>query len=161
MGDRPGWGVTRVLLVDDDPTFRGLGWGSLGRRADLSVEAVSTPREALDAMRDRPVDAVVTDVSLPGAAGDGVALYRAVRDRRPTLPVVFFTGTPSRTLARSVDLRGDDAVGYVRKGPLPERYDALARWIERSVDREPALDRGRGGGPGESSAARAIEWFCR
>jgi hypothetical protein len=68
---------------------------------------------------------------------------------------VFFTGTPSRMLAGSVDLRGDDAVGYVRKGPLPERYDALARWVERAVDRS------RGVGPERASVARAIDWFCR
>jgi DNA-binding NtrC family response regulator len=144
-----------VLLVDDDPTFRELGVGTLERRADLSVEAVPTPREALDALRERPLDAMVTDLSLPGVGGDGPALYRAVRDRRPTLPVVFFTGTPSRMLAGSVDLRGDDAVGYVRKGPLPERYDTLARWVERAVDRS------RGVGPERASVARAVEWFCR
>jgi DNA-binding NtrC family response regulator len=144
-----------VLLVEDDPTFRGLGVRTLERRADLSVEGVPTPREALDALEERPVDAVVTDASLPDAEGDGLDIYRGVRDRRPTLPVVFFTGTPSRMLAGSVDLRGDDAVGYVRKGPLPERYDALARWVERAVDRS------RGVGPERASVARAIDWFCR
>jgi DNA-binding NtrC family response regulator len=129
--------------------------GTLERRTGLSVAAVRTPREALDALRGRPVDAVVTDASLPAADGDGPDLYHAVRVRHPTLPVVFFTGTPSRALAGSVDLREDPAAGYVRKGPLPERYDALARWVERAVDRS------RGDGFGDASAARAIEWFCR
>jgi hypothetical protein len=78
-----------------------------------------------------------------------------------TLPVVFFTGTPSRALAGSVDLRGDPAAGYVRKGPLPERYDALVRWTERAVERGRTVDRIRGSGSGQASTARAIEWFCR
>lgn len=155
MSERPPWERIRVLLVDDDPTFRRLGAGTLGRRTDLSVEAVPTPREALDVLGERPVDAVVTDASLPGAEGDGPDLYRAVRDHRPTLPVVFFTGTPSRVLAGSVDLRADPAAGYVRKGPLPERYGALARWVERAVDRE------RGVESAEPSVVRAITWFCR
>jgi DNA-binding NtrC family response regulator len=161
LSERPSWKRLRVLLVDDDQTFRGLGVGTLERRADLSVEAVPTSREALDALGERPVDAVVTDVSLPGSEDDGLDLYRAVRDRWSTLPVVFFTGSPSRALAGSVDLRGDPAAGYVRKGPLPERYDALARWIERAVERGRTVERGRSPGTGGASAARAIEWFCR
>lgn len=144
----------RVLLVDDDPTFRDLGVRALRRQDGLWAEAVATPRDALDALGERPVDAVASDVDLPGAEGDGGELYRDVRERWPALPFVFFTGTPSGRLPSSVDLRADPAVCYVRKGALPSRYRALARRIERVVGRQRAT------GP-PTSVAGAIEAFCR
>lgn len=144
----------RVLVVDDDPSFRALCRRALDRRGHSSPRAVSTPREALETLGARPVDAVVSDVDLPGADGDGVDLYLAVRERWPTLPVVLFTGTPAVGLPAGVDLRADPAVGYVRKGCLPERYDALDRTITRAVGRAQPVDTA-------GSALRAVEEFCR
>jgi hypothetical protein len=66
---------------------------------------------------------------------------------------VFFTGRPAGWLSERVDLRADPAAAYVRKGCLPERYDALSRRIERALDRDPTVDAG--------AAVRTIEWFCR
>ena len=144
-----------MLVVDDDPALRGLCVEGLGRRGRVSPLAVPTPGEALAALRERTVDAVVSDVALPGADGDGVDLYRAVRERWPALPFVFFTGTPAVRLSERVGLREDPAVGYVRKGCLPERYDALGRRVGRAVGPDLTVESGR------ASALRAIEEFCR
>lgn len=150
-------GRVQVLLVDDDPTFQALGGGALGRHGDLSVTVASTVADALCTLRRGGVDAVVSDVDLPGTSDDddGIDLYRAVRERWPTRPFLFFTGRPPRWLSERVDLRADPVVGYVRKGCLPERYDALARRVRRGVERERIPD------VGMASTARAIEWFCR
>ncbi|PSQ07119.1 hypothetical protein BRC93_16705 [Halobacteriales archaeon QS_5_70_15] len=43
------------------------------------------------------------------SGGHGVELYRAVRDDRPALPFVFFTGRPAGWLSERVDLRADPA----------------------------------------------------
>ena len=144
-----------MLVVDDDPAFRNLCAEGLERRADLSPVAASTPGEALAVLGGGTVDAVVSDVSLPSADGDGVDLYRAIRERWPALPFVFFTGTPAARLSVRVDLRADPAVDYVRKGCLPERSGVLGRRVERAVDRS------RAAAVGEGSALRAIERFCR
>ena len=145
----------RVLVVDDDPAFRGLCVEGIGRGGRADPLAASTPREALAVLEERTIDVVVSDVSLPGADGDGVDLYRAVRDRWPALPFVFFTGTPAVALSTRVDLREDSAVRYVRRGCLPGRYHALRRRIERSVDRDRPVESVR------DSPLRAIEAFCR
>lgn len=144
-----------MLVVDDDPVFRGLCVEGLGRRRGLSSVSSSTPREALAVLEERTIDVVVSDVDLPGAAdGDGADLYRAVRDRWPALPFVFFTGTPPGRLATEVDLRADPAAGYVRRGCLPGRFDALAGRIERTTGAPPAE-------LGEASTLLAIDRFCR
>ena len=145
----------RVLLVDDDPVFGTLLAGAFADRDGRRPETASTTAEALDRLRARPVDAVVSDCDTARSKRAGVDLYRAVRRRWPSLPFVFFTGTPAVDLSDAVDLRGDPAVAYVRKGCLPERLRALAQRVGRAVERDGSTDRGR------ASAARAIESFCR
>jgi CheY-like chemotaxis protein len=38
---------------------------------------------------------LVTDIDLPGTL-DGIALARAIRERAPSIPVVFISGRPSK-----------------------------------------------------------------
>jgi two-component system response regulator RegX3 len=74
-----------VLLVEDDdaiaePLIEGLS--SHG----FEVTWVRTGREAQDAM---PVELVLLDLGLPGE--DGMAVFRRLRERIPSLPVIMLT----------------------------------------------------------------------
>ena len=55
-----------------------------------------------------PVDALVSDLSMPGM--DGVALIRAVQERRPHMPAILLTGYAGDVTAF--------AVGKTFKGPF-------------------------------------------
>ncbi len=79
----------RICLIDDDPIVRDAL--SLGL-SDAGFDVLVAPgaAAALDMMgRDR-VDAVVTDMKMPGF--DGGALIAALRERWPELPVVAISG---------------------------------------------------------------------
>ena len=82
----------RVLLADtDEPTLAVLRHRL--ERAGLAVEAVDNGPDALDAVRQSPVDVVVAANQLPGL--DGVSLLRALRDGdapAPPVVVVFWPG---------------------------------------------------------------------
>ncbi len=83
-----------IVLVDDEPHVRttlaehlqGLGYAVA---AYPSGEAALTMVE-----RGEKLDALVTDLSMPGM--DGLTLSAAVRARRPSLPVIVLTGYVDR-----------------------------------------------------------------
>jgi CheY-like chemotaxis protein len=65
-----------VLIVDDDVDARELTKEILGNYgADVSTAA--TADEAVEALRHREIDALVSDISLPGE--DGYSLIRRIR----------------------------------------------------------------------------------
>jgi CheY-like chemotaxis protein len=78
-----------VLVVDDDGSSR----HSLRRVLERSGFAVFTAmhgRDALDRVRARIIDAVVTDMVMPEM--DGVELIRALAAEYPDLPIVAMIG---------------------------------------------------------------------
>jgi two-component system, cell cycle sensor histidine kinase and response regulator CckA len=86
-----------VLLVEDEETVR-LMTRQVLRRAGWSVIEAASGGEALqliDAMA-HPVDALVSDVVMPGMSG--IALAEAVLDRSPDIRVVLLSGYTAETL---------------------------------------------------------------
>ena len=80
----------RLLLVDDDDPVRHVLAAELAGHG-YTVIPVASGAAAL-ALLDagEPVDAIVSDLSMPGM--DGVALIRAVQERRPHMPAILLTG---------------------------------------------------------------------
>jgi CheY-like chemotaxis protein len=81
-----------VLVVDDEEDARDLLVTVL-EKCGASVRAVGTVAEALDALRERMPDILVSDIGMPG--GDGYDLIRKVRElsesRAGSLPAVALT----------------------------------------------------------------------
>jgi two-component system, cell cycle sensor histidine kinase and response regulator CckA len=128
-----------VLLVEDEVTVRDAARLVL-QRAGFTVLAPDDPREALDLLEARlaPIDALVTDVVMPGLSGRELA--RRAMVARPNLGVVLLSGyTPETTDV--ADLLGRGA-RYASK-PLPPRD--LVQLVE-SVMTDRMADRSRGGG---------------
>ncbi len=80
----------RLLLVDDDEPVRQVLAAELAGHG-YTVIPVASGAAAL-ALLDagERVDALVSDLSMPGM--DGVALIRAAQERRPDMPAVLLTG---------------------------------------------------------------------
>jgi len=78
-----------VFVVDDDHTSLKLLESSLAR-VGYPVRSFSDPTEALEAMRTRPPEVLVTDVVMPGLSG--VDLAREARRLDPDIGVVLVTG---------------------------------------------------------------------
>lgn len=79
----------RVCLIDDDPMVRdALALGL--RDAGFDVLSAGGGAAALEMIDRGNVDAVVTDMNMPGF--DGAALITALRARRAELPIIAISG---------------------------------------------------------------------
>ncbi|SRR6266516_1024189 len=96
-----------ILVVDDDHALRDHVAGLL-EEAGFAVLAVATGEQALAAVREQPLQALVLDVSLPGISGYEVC--HAVKLDHPDIPVLFLSGERVEALDRVAGLLigGDD-----------------------------------------------------
>jgi PAS domain S-box-containing protein len=79
-----------VLVVDDNPEVAEVS-ASMLEQLGYQVQRAGDAAGALAAVDAHAFDLVMTDIVMPGTM-DGVALARAVRARRPGLPVLLVTG---------------------------------------------------------------------
>jgi PAS domain S-box-containing protein len=83
-------GLRRVLLVDDDDAVREVIIAQL-EAAGYAVMPAASGAEALTLLDlDQAIDAVISDLSMPGI--DGLAVIREARSRQPGLPAILLTG---------------------------------------------------------------------
>ena len=85
-----------LLLVDDEEPLRAI-LAELLRDAGHEVLEAASAAAALDQADGRKIDALITDVGLPGGM-NGRQLADAVRDRHPGVEVLFVTGYAESTV---------------------------------------------------------------
>jgi two-component system chemotaxis response regulator CheY len=120
----------RVLIVDDSPAMRTF----VRRVIDLSgfelsecFEA-SNGQEALDLLRNEWVDAILTDINMPGMDGQEFLRRLSEDDLLRSIPaIVISTDATSHRMKAMASL---GARGYVTKPFLPE---TLRAELERSL----------------------------
>ncbi|MCP3105390.1 hybrid histidine protein kinase/response regulator SinK [Myxococcus sp. K15C18031901] len=81
----------RLLVVDDETIIRMVFRDLMGKECEV-IEAASG-EEALDLLREAPVDLIVTDKNLPGLSG--LELAQQARRLYSTSRVILMTGYPS------------------------------------------------------------------
>jgi two-component system response regulator YesN len=81
-------GSTSFLVVDDNPSMASSLVDILELKG-FEVHSAYSGAEALEIMRDHPVDILLTDVRMPNM--NGVELYRATRKTHPNLITVLMT----------------------------------------------------------------------
>jgi DNA-binding NtrC family response regulator len=124
MTDRPDEPL-KVLVVDDDDEMRRFLADGLRRRAfvvDVAADAAAA-KAVVDSGVD--VDVVLTDVRMRGE--DGLALARALHERRPDVPVVVMTGFGSVDVV--VDALRAGAVDFVQK---PVTLEVMVHVLRRA-----------------------------
>ena len=91
LGELPSLDGLHVLVVDNEPDTRGLMRAVL-EECGATVDEAASAAEALDRLRARRPDVLLTDIAMP--AEDGYSLIRKVRaldDERTVLPAAAFT----------------------------------------------------------------------
>lgn len=89
-----------ILIVDDDSAIRS-SLSFMLRRAGYAVQAVASPREAIDVIRAEAPDLVLMDMNftLSTTGEEGLTLLRQVKVFRPQVPVILMTAWGSIQLA--------------------------------------------------------------
>lgn len=100
----------QFLVVDDDDDIASAVGGML-RQAGASVETVSSPEAALEALKQQRTDVVISDLIMHDA--DGLELMQDVHKVDNTVSVVIMTSHASPDLAQRAHDLG--ASGFLRK----------------------------------------------
>jgi len=137
-----------LLLVDDDPDLLKLLSIRL-TAAGYHVTATASAEDALAQLDVARPQLVVSDVQLPGR--DGLALFDAIRQRHPALPVILLTA--HGTIPDAVEATARGVFTYLTKpfdgkallekisqalalgAPVNETPDGDERWREAIVSR--------------------------
>lgn len=85
-------GTARLLLVEDEDAVRTFGARALANKGYevLEAETGESALEVMDRQENKAIDLLITDVIMPNM--DGPTLARHMRERYPTLKIIFISG---------------------------------------------------------------------
>ncbi len=109
-----------VLLVDDEPELLRGVCRSL-KLQGYNVTEARNGEEAVQHLRRRAFDVVVSDIVMPGI--DGIQLLREIRQHDLHVPVVLMTGAPA--VSTAVQALEYGAFHYLTKPVDPEALDQI------------------------------------
>jgi len=128
----------RLLLVDNDPEFADLTAEFLQRETErFVVTPVRDSDDAHEQLADGEFDCVVSDYELTPV--NGIEFLEQVREERPDLPFILFTGRGSEEVASEAISAG--ATDYLQKETGVSQYAVLANRIENAVEQHRARRR--------------------
>jgi DNA-binding NtrC family response regulator len=136
--------VSRILIVDDEPSVRFTLEEVLTERGHVVVAAVDGEHALTLIRSDEPPDVVITDLAMPNL--DGLGLLSRLKASFPELPVVMLTARGSERAA--VEAMRAGAYDYLTK---PCDIDELGMLVERAAETS-ALRRGE-------QRSRAERWI--
>jgi len=139
----------RLLLVDDDETFRTRLARALGARG-LEVATAAEPAAALEAARRATPDYAVVDLKMPG--GSGLELVRELSAQAPGIRIVVLTGYGS--IASAVEALHRGAHHYLSKPADADEIIAALEGERPAVGPPPA----RAPAPTATPTLARAEW---
>ncbi len=128
-------GPIGVLVIEDNPGDARLVMEALSGvyQRRFEVRVATRLSEAIECLREAPVDVALLDLGLPDASGlDGV---RRLHAELPSIPIVVLTVSDDEALVGGAVRAG--AQSYIVKGELDPR--ALARTLTYSIERHAML----------------------
>ena len=144
-------GVSRILIVDDEPSVLEV-LASLLSDEGHAVQCAPDGRVALEVLASNLPDLLITDVMMPRL--DGWTLLTSVRERTPVLPVIVMSAVDRRVARRNV-FSADHTV-FLRK---PFDIETLLTTIERLITSQPRGLDGAGHEP-DAPPRRAAPGRC-
>jgi signal transduction histidine kinase/CheY-like chemotaxis protein len=114
--------MAKVLVVEDEPLIL-MSTVDMVNELGHDVHEAGSAEDALAVLEEYSIDILLTDVGLPGMSGTDLA--RQVRERWPSVRIVFASGDDSAKSASGID----DALQL----PKPFTIDGLAEILSRSA----------------------------
>jgi PAS domain S-box-containing protein len=125
----------RVLHVDDEALFLSVADECLKMEGPFEVDDALSVDEALNKMKEKEYDAVVSDYQMPGK--DGLEFLKQLRKKGNNIPFIIFTGRGREQIA--IEALNNGADQYLNKTGDPGTvYCELAHAIRQAVDRRSA-----------------------
>lgn len=118
---------SRILVVDDDNAHRGM-LRTMLRSWGFTVEEASDGEDAVELVREKYFDVVLTDVRM--ARMDGINALKSMLAFNPSLPVILMTAYSS--VETAVDALRIGAYDYLVK---PLDFDLLKETLEQGIER--------------------------
>ncbi|NOZ51952.1 MAG: response regulator [Gammaproteobacteria bacterium] len=125
---------SRVLVVDDDPSLLQLMLIRM-EAAGYAVTAVESAEKALACMLTARPDVVVTDLRMDGM--DGLALFDAIHESNPALPVIILTA--HGTIPEAVDATKRGVFSFLSK---PFDGKTLVEHVNKAIELSGGLRHG-------------------
>ena len=122
--------MMHVLHVDDDDDFLIISKRLLERQGSFQVESVLSVKEALQKIRQKPYDAIISDYQLFGRSG--LDFLKELRDRGNDVPFFLFTGERREELASEALNLGADR-HFNKNANYEVVYVELASAIKEAV----------------------------
>lgn len=104
--------MIRVLAVDDSKLFLGMIKTILEFKG-MEVATSDNPMEALQQIRDKDFDLLITDMNMPFM--DSIKLAGMVRKIAPGLPIIIFSSMPALESGRLVREAGIEVAAVMEK----------------------------------------------
>ena len=114
-----------IVVVDDDPGQRSLLESFLSGQG-YEILTASSGEMALELLEEQRVNAVISDVRMPGISG--LEMLGRIREKLPALPVLLLTAYPE--IRDAVRAMRDGAVDYLEK---PIDLDELLELLRRAT----------------------------
>lgn len=117
----------RIVVADDHLLVREGVRQLLELEPDFQVIAtVASADELLALLRERPADAVVTDIRMPpGSADDGIIAAQEIRRRYPATGVVVLSAFADERYAADLFREGAEGLAYLLKDRVGEREELI------------------------------------
>jgi PAS domain S-box-containing protein len=124
--------VISVLYVDDDPILLETTKLFLERKHGFSIDTALSAPEALEQLKTRRFDIIISDYQMPDM--DGIEFLKYLRSSGNSIPFIIFTGKGREEVVVEAYKAGADS--YVLKGGDPRvLFTDLVRQIEQIVSR--------------------------
>lgn len=120
-----------ILYVDDDPSLLEISKLYLEEMGEFRIDTAESARRALDILRHRTYDAIISDFQMPEM--DGIEFLKIMRETFPPLPFILFSGKSRDEIAVNAFENGADVV--LQKGGDPRvQFMELSHCIRKSVE---------------------------
>jgi two-component system response regulator HydG len=120
-----------VLVVDDDQANLS-SLAVIFDRESWRVVTAPNGKDALDLLRQNPVDVVVTDLAMPGI--DGLDLLKNVKKLRPETEVILMTAYG--TVEKAVEAMKEGADDFVTK---PFKRPQIVKAVKKALEKQALL----------------------
>ena len=124
--------ISRILIVDDDPSIVRLLRIFLEDEGYDNVDGVTAPLQAMEALRNSRYDLLIIDLNMPEMNGD--AVIRALQDEPDTFlpPVIMLTGRGEDEYRRRAESLGIREY-IVKPFELDDMLDTVCRCLHPSA----------------------------